>query len=52
MILLGLAAPHIPILTADSLRDAIANFFSRKGEAIIEANLRAFDTGLQYSSNL
>lgn len=52
MILLGLAAPHIPILTADSLRDAIANIFSRKGEAIIEANLRAFDTGLQYSSNL
>ncbi len=52
MILLGLAAPHIPILTADSLRDAIANIFSRKGEAIIEANLRAFNTGLQYSSNL
>ncbi|MBR3030476.1 MAG: indolepyruvate oxidoreductase subunit beta [Bacteroidales bacterium] len=52
MILLGLAAPHIPILTADSLRDAIANIFSRKGEAIIEANLRAFNTGLQYSTNL
>lgn len=52
MILLGLAAPHIPILTADSLRDAIASIFSRKGEAIIEANLQAFDLGLQYSSNL
>lgn len=52
MILLGLAAPHIPILTADSLRDAIANIFSRKGEAIIEANLRAFNTGLQYSTNI
>jgi indolepyruvate ferredoxin oxidoreductase beta subunit len=52
MILLGLAAPHIPILTADSLRDAIASIFSRKGDAIIEANLRAFNIGLQYSSNL
>ena len=52
MILLGLAAPHIPILTADSLRDAIASIFARKGEAVIEANLRAFNIGLQYSSNL
>jgi indolepyruvate ferredoxin oxidoreductase beta subunit len=52
MILLGLAAPHIPILSADSLRDAIASIFARKGEAIIEANLRAFNIGLQYSSNL
>ena len=52
MILLGLAAPYIPILSADSLRDAIASIFARKGEAIIEANLRAFNIGLQYSSNL
>ena len=52
MILLGLAAPHIPILSADSLRDAIASIFARKGESIIEANLRAFNIGLQYSSNL
>ena len=52
MILLGLAAPHIPILTADSLRGAIASIFSRKGETIIKANLRAFDTGLQYSTSL
>ena len=51
MILLGLAAPHIPILTADSLRGAIANIFARKGEAIIEANLKAFNLGLHYSSN-
>lgn len=52
MILLGLAAPHIPILTADSLRDAITRIFARKGESIIEANLRAFNIGLQYSTNL
>jgi len=52
MILLGLAAPHIPILSADSLRDAIASIFARKGNAIIEANLRAFNLGLQYSTNL
>lgn len=52
MILLGLAAPHIPILSADSLRDAIASIFARKGEAIIEANLRAFNIGLQYSTSL
>ena len=52
MILLGLAAPHIPILSADSLKDAIASIFARKGEAIIEANLRAFNIGLQYSTSL
>lgn len=52
MILLGVAAPHIPILSADSLRDAIASIFARKGEAIIEANLRAFNLGLQYSTSL
>ncbi|MBR0533565.1 MAG: indolepyruvate oxidoreductase subunit beta [Bacteroidales bacterium] len=52
MILLGLAAPHIPILSADSLREAIASIFARKGEAIIEANLRAFNLGLQYSTSL
>ena len=52
MILLGVAAPHIPILSADSLRDAIASIFVRKGEAIIEANLRAFNLGLQYSTSL
>ena len=52
MILLGLAAPHFPLLSADDLRDAIRSIFARKGEAIIEANLRAFDIGLQYSTSL
>ena len=52
MILLGLAAPHIPLLSADNLRDAIRSIFARKGEAVIEANLRAFDIGLRYSTSL
>ncbi|MBR5736378.1 MAG: indolepyruvate oxidoreductase subunit beta [Bacteroidales bacterium] len=51
MILLGLAAPHFPLLSADDLRDAIRSIFARKGEAIIEANLRAFNIGLHYSTN-
>lgn len=45
MILLGMAAPFIGILTPKSLRDAIAAVFARKGEKIVEANRKAFDLG-------
>ena len=51
MILLGLAAPHFPLLSADDLRDAIRSIFARKGETVIEANLRAFNIGLHYSTD-
>ena len=46
MILLGMAARHIGILSPGQLRDAIASIFSRKGEAVVESNQKAFDLGL------
>jgi len=46
MVLLGMAAPYIQIVTVDQLRTAIATIFARKGEAIVEANLKAFDAGV------
>ena len=47
MILLGMAAPYIEILSADQLRSAIATIFARKGEKVVEDNLKAFDLGLK-----
>lgn len=46
MVLLGMAAPYIQIVSVDQLRTAIATIFARKGEAIVEANLKAFDAGV------
>ena len=43
MALLGAAAPYIGILSAEQLRDAIAKVFARKGEAVVESNLKCFD---------
>ena len=45
MVLLGMAAPYIGILSAEQLREAIARVFARKGEAVIESNQKAFDLG-------
>ena len=47
MVLLGMAAKHIDILSAEQLRDAIARVFAAKGEAIVEANQKAFDLGFE-----
>ncbi len=46
MVLLGLAAPYIEILSVDQLREAIKTIFARKGEQIVETNLKAFDAGV------
>ena len=46
MILLGAMAAMLHILDADKLRDGIRRIFGRKGEAIVEANIKAFDAGL------
>ena len=35
-------------MTLESLREAIATVFARKGEQIVEANLKAFDAGVAY----
>ena len=50
MVLLGMAAPFIEILTVEQLRKAIAVIFARKGEAVVEANLKAFDMGVAASN--
>lgn len=46
MVLLGMAARHLQILNADELRDAIRTIFARKGDAVVESNLKAFQAGL------
>ena len=47
MILLGMAAPYIEILSPDQLRAAIATVFARKGEKVVDDNIKAFDLGLK-----
>ena len=49
MVLLGMAAPFIEILSVEQLRKAISVIFARKGEAVVEANLKAFDKGVEAS---
>ena len=47
MILLGMTAPFLGILTPEALREAVARVFAPKGEAVVEADLKAFDLGLE-----
>ena len=46
MILLGMTAPFLGILTPEALRAAVARVFAPKGPAVVEADLKAFDLGL------
>lgn len=46
MALLGAAAPFIGIET-HKIEDAIRSIFARKGDAIVESNIKAFRAGLQ-----
>ena len=46
IILLGMAAKYIEILSAEALRKSIAHVFASKGAAVVEQNQRAFDLGL------
>lgn len=45
MVLLGATAAVLHILDADKLRDGIRRIFGRKGEAVVDANIKAFDAG-------
>lgn len=45
MVLLGMAARHLEILSPEQLCDAIRTIFARKGEAVVEANIKAFQAG-------
>jgi len=49
VVLLGMAAKYIEIVSADALRQAVATVFARKGEKIVESNLKAFDMGAETS---
>ena len=49
MVLLGATAAVMSILDPEKLKDGIRRIFARKGEEVVEANIKAFDAGLQYS---
>ncbi len=46
VILLGMAAKYIEILTPEQLRESIARVFASKGEGVVAMNQQAFDIGL------
>ena len=46
IVLLGMAARHIEILSPEQLRESIERVFASKGEAVVEMNCKAFDLGL------
>lgn len=51
MVLLGAAASVIGILEPEKLREGIRRVFGRKGDAVVDANIKAFDAGLSLSQN-
>ena len=51
MVLLGAMAAMLHILEPETLREGIRRIFARKGEVIVENNIKAFDAGLAYSQN-
>ena len=46
VVLLGMAAKYIDILSPEQLRDSIKRVFASKGENAVEMNCQAFDLGL------
>ena len=49
MVLLGATSAVLGLLDPDKLRDGIHRIFARKGDAVVEANIKAFDAGLLLS---
>ena len=47
MLLLGMAADTIGILSPEQLRAAIGRIFAAKGARVVEDNYKAFDLGLK-----
>lgn len=45
MILLGMTAPYLEIVSKEALREAVAKVFAAKGEAVVASNWKAFDLG-------
>ena len=50
MVLLGMAAGRIEIVSPEELREAIARIFAPKGEGVVRANQAAFDLGMEAAS--
>ena len=50
-VLLGAAAPFVG-LEADKIEDGIRTIFARKGEAMVESNIKAFRAGLEMARNI
>ena len=46
VVLLGMAAKFIEILSPEQLRESIKRVFASKGESVVEMNCQAFDRGL------
>ena len=46
VILLGMAARYVEILTPEQLRQSIARVFASKAESVVQLNQQAFDLGL------
>ena len=46
MVLLGMSARYMEILSPEQLRESIARVFASKGEKVVTDNLQAFDLGL------
>ena len=51
MVLLGAMAAVLHILEPEALREGIRRIFARKGEVIVDNNIKAFDAGLAFSQN-
>ena len=49
MVLLGATAAVLNMLEPDKLREGISQVFMRKGQAIVDTNIAAFDAGLDYA---
>lgn len=47
VVLLGMASKYIEIVSDEELRTAVATIFARKGEQVVESNLKAFDMGAE-----
>ncbi|MBR5074897.1 MAG: indolepyruvate oxidoreductase subunit beta [Bacteroidales bacterium] len=50
MALLGAAARYIEILDVEALKEGIRNVFSRKGDKIVEDNIKAFEAGYEIAT--
>lgn len=51
VILLGMAAKYIEILSPQQLRESIGRVFAAKGSKVVEMNQKAFDIGLNAVKN-